>query len=165
MALDIKSIFGMATDLLPGGTLVKSIVRGAGALLLKKAGEKVGVKEDKIESILNQAQKLAEEDEDVKKALLQEEEARRQFELSFFGKAGELSPKAQLWRAITRPILSLGLVGLLVLGIIIQYLQQIFGVPKAELLVIPGQVVELAKWVVAFWFTSRGVEKVVGLFK
>lgn len=165
MALDLKSIFGMATDLLPGGTLVKSIVRGAGALLLKKAGEKVGVKEDKIESILNQAQKLAEEDEDVKKALMQEEEARRQFELSFFGKAGDLSPKAQLWRAITRPLISFGLVGLFFVGIIIRYLQHIFGVPEAGLLPIPPEVVELTKWVVAFWFTSRGVEKVVGLFK
>lgn len=64
-------------------------------MLLKKAGEKVGVKEDQIESILNQAQKLADEDEDIKKALLQEGETRRQFELQFFGKAGDLSPKAR----------------------------------------------------------------------
>lgn len=166
MTLNVKSIFGMAADLLPGGTLVRSIVRGAGSLLLKKAAQTVGVEEKQIDSILSQAQKLAIEDEDLKKALLQEEEARRQFELAFYGRAADLSPRAQLWRTITRPLLSFGLVGLLTLGILIQYGQQIFtGVSGPELLEIPGEIVELSKWVVAFWFTSRGVEKIVGVLK
>lgn len=162
MGLNLKSIFDTAADLLPGGTLVKSIVKGAGALVLKKAAKQVGVAEKDIESVLSSAEKIAAEDEEIKQALREEEKKRREFELSFYGRAADLSPKAQLWRAITRPILSIGLVGLFAIGILIQYGQQLFGADKP--LTIPPETVELGKWIVAFWFSSRGVEKVVQLF-
>ncbi len=166
MPLSVKSIFGIASELLPGGTLARSIVRGAGGLLLKKAAKEIGVEEKTIDSILIQAQKIADKDEEIRKALLREEDARRQFELAFYGRAADLSPRAQLWRAITRPVLSIALVGLFALGILIQYGQQLlFEFQNPDLLQIPKEVVELAKWVVAFWFTSRGIEKIVGLFK
>lgn len=162
MGFNLKTLFNTAADLLPGGTLVKSIVQGAGSLLLKKAGKKVGVKEEQIDSILRQAQKLADEDEEIKKAIREEEESRRQFELAFYGRAADLSPRAQLWRAITRPLISFGLVGLFVIGILIHYGQQLCGLPSNELLKIPGEVLQLTKWVIAFWFSSRGLEKILG---
>ena len=166
MKLDVTSVFGLAADLLPGGSLLKSIVRGAGSILLKRAAKTAGLEEKQIDSLLSQALKLADEDDELKRALRQEEEERRQFELAFFGRMADLEPRAQLLRAITRPILSLGLLGLFTLGILIQYGQQlIVGIPGADCLAIPGALVELTKWVVAFWFTSKGVEKIAGLIK
>jgi hypothetical protein len=164
MSFNVQSVFRTAVDLLPGGTLVRSLVEGAGSLLIKKAAKTVGLKEEKIGEVLNEVRRLAADDEEIKRAIKQEEDSRREFELAFYGRAADLSPQAQLWRSITRPLLSLILVALFVLGVLIQYGQQVMG-NGGNFLIIPPEVVELAKWVVAFWFTSRGVEKVMGRFK
>ncbi len=164
MSFNVQSIFRTAVDLLPGGTLVRSLVEGAGSMLLKKAARAVGLGDDKIGEVLDEARRLATHDEEIKQAIRREEDARREFELAFFGRAADLSPRAQWWRAVTRPLLSLTLSALFVLGVLIQYGQQLAGSGGA-VLVIPPEVVELTKWVVAFWFTSRGVEKVMGMFK
>ena len=161
MGLDMKTIFDTAADLLPGGTLLKSIIKGAGALLLKKAAKKVGISDATVDSIFKEAENIAETDIEMKEILLKEESGRREFELAFYGKASELSPKAQLWRTITRPLLSFSMVGLFVLGVLIQYVQQIGG---WSLLVVPDQVVEVTKWVVGFWFGGRSIEKIVQTF-
>lgn len=164
MTFRVQSIFETAADLLPGGTLVRSLVEGAGNLLLKKAAQTVGLADEQLDKVLDQARRLAADDAEIKDALQREEESRRQFELAYYGRAADLSPRAQWWRAVTRPLLSLGLVTLFALGVLIQYGQQIAGV-EHNVLAIPSEVVELSKWVVAFWFTSRGVEKVVGRLK
>lgn len=166
MALKLQSLLGIASDLIPGGAVARSLAQGAGGYLLKKAASEAGVKPETIDLILVQAQKIAAQDEQIRKSLSEEEEMRRQFDLAFYGRVADLSPAAQLWRTITRPLLSMTMIGLLTIGILIQYGQQvIFGVDETDLLRIPVEVVELSKWVIAFWFTSRGVEKVVGLFR
>jgi len=164
MGLNLTKIVSSAADLLPGGSIVRSIVEGAGHLLIRKAASEIGIDDQQVDRVLSGVKRLSLEDAEIQAALQQEEEARREFELAFYGKASDLNPQAQFWRTITRPLLSFGLVGLFALGILIQYGQQLF-MTSSEILTIPPQVVELSKWVVGFWFTSRGVEKIFGLIK
>ncbi|MBU0520066.1 hypothetical protein KKA00_10255 [bacterium] len=164
MGINLKSIVSSAADLLPGGTIVRSLVEGAGHLLVRKAAKEIGIADRQIDQVLSGVKRLAQQDPELQAALQKEEQARREFEMAFYGKAAELSPQAQLWRTITRPLLSFSLVGLFALGILIQYYQQVF-ISLPDLLIIPEEVVELSKWVVGFWFTSRGVEKIIGLMK
>lgn len=160
--MKLKDIIGTVADFIPGGGITKSIIKGAGSLLLKKAASKVGVPESTIDVVLKESQSIAETDPEMQKILSEENQKQREFELAFYGKAADLSPKAQLWRAMTRPIISFGLVGLFVIGVLIQFGQQIFG--SSYVLELPPQLLQLCKWVVAFWFSSRGIEKVVGIF-
>lgn len=160
--MNLKDVIGTVTDLIPGGGIVKSLVKGAGSLLLKKAAGKAGVPESTVDAILEESQRIAESDPEMQKILSEENQKQREFELAFYGKMGDLSPKAQLWRAITRPIISFGLVGLFALGVLIIFAQQIFG--STYVIEMPAQLLTLVKWVVAFWFSGRTVEKVVGLF-
>lgn len=71
----------------------------------------------------------------------------------------QLSPRAQVWRSITRPLVTFGIVGVLLLGVLIQYVQGIFG---AEVIEIPKQMFVFCKWTLGFWFGSRGIEKILG---
>jgi len=69
-----------------------------------------------------------------------------------------LDPKAQYLKSVARPVIAISLVGLFVLGILIQWTQQIF---NAEYLIsIPKEVITFAKIVVSAYIGSRGVEKV-----
>lgn len=72
----------------------------------------------------------------------------------------QLSPRAQVWRSITRPVITFSIIGLIVLGVLIQYVQSIVGVEQQ--LEIPKQVFSFGKLVMAFWFGSRGLEKLLG---
>jgi len=65
-------------------------------------------------------------------------------------------------RNLTRPIISLGIIGLFTIGILIQYTQTLLG---HNILLIDPLLYQLAKWVCAFWFVSRGVEKIIALLK
>lgn len=65
-------------------------------------------------------------------------------------------------RNLTRPILSFGVMGLFTIGILIQYVQTIFG---HNIMLIDPLLYKLAKWVVAFWFCSRGLEKIIRILK
>lgn len=71
----------------------------------------------------------------------------------------QLSPRAQVWRSITRPVITFSIIGLIVLGVLIQYVQGIVGIDTIE---IPKQVFSFGKLVMAFWFGSRGLEKLLG---
>lgn len=71
----------------------------------------------------------------------------------------KLSPRAQVWRSITRPLITFSIIGVIVLGILIQYVQGIIGVE--ETIEIPKQLFTFGKLVMAFWFGSRGLEKII----
>jgi len=71
----------------------------------------------------------------------------------------QLSPQAQVWRSITRPLVTFAIVGILLLGILIQYVQGIVGTETIE---IPKQMFTFCKWTLGFWFGSRGIEKILG---
>ena len=71
----------------------------------------------------------------------------------------KLSPRAQVWRSITRPMITFSIIGVIVLGILIQYVQGIIGVE--ETIEIPKQLFTFGKLVMAFWFGSRGLEKII----
>ncbi|MCX6641740.1 MAG: hypothetical protein NTW14_14840 [bacterium] len=166
MSFKAKDLLNAAGDLLPGFNLVKLIVEGAGALLLKKAAKGVGIDEKQIDAVLQEAGRIASTDEEFQKALLADESSRRQFDLAYYGSAAEVSAGSRFWRNVTRPLISLAMVGLFILGVLIRYGEQLFGGMAADqLLTVPSEVVELTKWTVAFWFTSRGVEKIAGLSK
>lgn len=158
--MKIKKIVDVITDILPFGSIAKSIAKGAGSLLLKKAAKKVGID---IEPVLAEAANLAENDFELKKLLIQEEKDVRKHDLEFFGKYADLDPKAKFWRAMVRPLLSFGLVGLFILTAFLQIIQQIF--PRVFglefMIIISPDLIVMAKWVVGFWFVGRTVEKIV----
>jgi len=71
----------------------------------------------------------------------------------------QLSSRAQVWRSITRPLVTFAIVGVLLVGVLIQYVQGICG---AEVIEIPKQMFVFCKWTLGFWFGSRGIEKILG---
>lgn len=73
-----------------------------------------------------------------------------------------LTPKAQFWKSIARPSIAMGLVGTLILGVIIQYIQQIFGVDIKDVIKIPDYIITFDKIVVSAYIGSRGLEKILG---
>ena len=85
MGIKIKDIFKVASSFIPGGSVVKSALKGAGSLLFKKAAKKVGVPEQTIDAIFSEGEKIAENDPEVRKALAEEDQKRREFEMTFLG--------------------------------------------------------------------------------
>jgi|GEM_PF-3765430 len=161
MAIKIKDIFKVAADLIPGGSVVKSIVKGAGALLFKKAAKKVGIPEKTIDAIFSEGEKIAENDPEIRKALAEEDQKRREFEMSFFGRAADLSPQAQLWRAMTRPWISWASIGTYLLMHIARFILlacKVTGVPE-----VPTDLKKVVITIIGFWFLSRGGEKIFEL--
>ncbi len=57
MALNLKKIADAITDIIPLGSLAKSLVKGAGSLLFKKAAKAVGIKEEKVDELFLEASK------------------------------------------------------------------------------------------------------------
>lgn len=161
MSLKLGKILDVITDVIPLGTTVKSIVKGAGSLLLKKAAKKVGVD---IEPVLEEANKLAEYDHEVRMALIEETKESRKHELEFYGRFAELDIASQKLRARTRPYLSFGLIGLFMLYGLAALVQQLF--PRVfglEFMIIPPEsLVKIAMVVVGFWFGGRSLEKIFG---
>lgn len=157
----LKKLVGGALDMIPGGSIVKSLADGAASLLIRKAAGKVGISDEKVDELLDAGSAVAARDPEVQAQLAAEEQQRREFELDFYGRAADLSPKAQFWRAATRPIITFSLIGLFVIGTLTGYVQQVLETAPLE---IPPSVVELTKWVVAFWFSGRSAEKIIGMF-
>ena len=157
----VTGVAGGLLSMIPGGSLVSSIIGGAGKLLLGKAAAIAGIPGDTISKLSDAIVSVSNNDPEVQQAIAKEEEERRKFELEFFGRAADLSPKAQFWRAFTRPILTITLVGLFALGTITQMVQGVLGYTP---LTMTPELVELVKWVAAFWFTGRSVEKLIGSF-
>ena len=165
MGIKIGKILGSIADVLPFGTVAKSIIKGAGSLLLKKAAKKVGID---IEPVLEEANKMAEYDQEIKLALINEEKERRAHELAFFGRFSELDEKTKKLRSMMRPMVTIGLVGFYLVGLIVNLIQQIipssvFGFEFSY--VHPEHLVKLIIVVVGFWFTGRTIEKIADIVK
>jgi len=165
VAIKIGKILGSIADVLPFGTVAKSIIKGAGSLLLKKAAKKVGID---IEPVLEEANKMAEYDQEIRLALIDEEKERREHELAFFGRFSELDEKTKKLRSMMRPMVTIGLVGFYLIGLLVNLIQQI--VPSSVFgfefsYVHPEHLVKLIIVVVGFWFTSRGIEKIAEIVK
>ena len=160
MAIKLGKIFDVITDALPFGSVAKSIVKGAGSLLLKKAAKKIGVD---IQPVLDEANKLAEYDHEIRLLLIEEEKERRKHELEFYGKFTELDIGSQKLRARVRPLLSFGLVGLFMLYGILALVQQIFPtILGLEFIIVPPEaLVKITVIVVGFWFGGRSLEKIL----
>ena len=167
MAIKIGKILGAVAEFLPFGTVAKSLVKGAGSLLLKKAAKVVGIKEEKVEELFVEAGKLAEYDHEIRLALIKEENDRRAHELAVFGRFTELDTTSQKLRARVRPLLSFSLVGLIITYGLINIIHGIFpyvmGLEFA--LVPPAWLKDMAIIVVKFWFVGRTAEKIVKTLK
>lgn len=162
MAIKIGKILGTLADVLPLGAVAKSIVKGAGSLLLKKAAKVVGIKEEKVDELFVEASKIAEYDHEIKKALLDEEKQKRAHELAVFGRFAELDEGSQKWVARIRPMLSFGLVGTYIAYcwayLIAQLFPYWFGFEIPP--VIPPSLIKVTIAVCFFWFAGRSWEKV-----
>lgn len=163
MGLKFKDILKVASDLIPGGSIVKSLVKGAGSLLFKKAAKKLGVPEDTVNAIFSESEKIAENDPEIRKLLADEDQKRREFEVTFFGSAADLNPKAQLIRAMTRPGISWATVGLFLLLHLARFVLITCGVDGTP--EIPEEIKHVVFAIIGFWFSWRGLEKVVSIFK
>lgn len=101
---------------------------------------------DKVDGVLSGQR-------DIKKQLLEQE-------MSFFGKMAELPVLGQTIRAMTRPILSWFIVLLFGVG---QVLYWIYiwkhNIVQPEFL--PEALVTTVKWIIGFWFGSRGLQETV----
>lgn len=161
MGIKLGKILGAVADIVPFGSVAKSIVKGAGSLLLKKAAKKIGVD---IEPVLEEAGKMAEYDQEIKLALIEEEKEKRAHELAVFGRFAELDEGSAKLRARTRPLLSFGLIGLFMLYGIVALIQQLLPTTKGLefAIVFPPALVKIALAVVGFWFGGRTIEKVFG---
>jgi hypothetical protein len=162
--MNLKKIFDAVTDIIPLGGLAKSLVKGAGSLLFKKAAKAVGVKDGVVDSIFVEAERLAEYDHEIKKALIEEEKEKRAHELAVFGRFAELDVGSQKLRARIRPLLSFGLIGLFMVYGIVALIQQLFPTVRGLefAIVFPPALVKRALAVVGFWFGGRTIEKVFG---
>jgi len=167
MAIKLKKIFDAVTDVIPFGGIAKSLVKGAGSLLFKKAAKAVGVKDDVIDGIFREADKLAEYDQEIRLALINEEKEKRAHELAVFGRFAELDEGSKKWVARIRPMLSIGLVGTYIAFCWIHLYAQLFpykfGFEIAP--VFPPSLIKVTLWVCGFWFVGRTVEKVTDIFK
>jgi len=167
MGLNLKKIFDAVTDIVPLGGVAKSLIKGAGSLLFKKAAKVVGIKEDVINDIFVEADKLAEYDQEIKLALIEEAKEMRVHALAVFGRFAELDVCSQKLRARIRPLLSFGLVGMFILICFAYLVQQLF--PKLLglefMITFPPELVSITKVVIGFWFGGRTIEKVVDIFK
>lgn len=167
MAINLKKIAEAVADIVPLGGIAKSLVKGAGSLLFKKAAKVVGIKEEKVDELFVEASKIAEYDHEIKKALIDEEKEKRVHELAVFGRFAELDEGSQKLRARVRPLLSFGLVGLILLYGLIQLVAQIFPyLMGLEFLPVPPAWLEKTTLIViGFWFTGRTAEKIAKIVK
>lgn len=72
-----------------------------------------------------------------------------------------LDPIAQYNRTMARPRIALTITYTYVLGVIVQWVQQLAGVAKEELITIPDTLLSAFTLAISFYIGSRGVEKVV----
>lgn len=167
MSIKLKDIINIVTDIIPLGTVVKTLGKGVGALLTKKVAKIVGIPEETVEQVLIETEKIAERDHEIRKMLIEDAKADRQHQVEFFGKFGELDTGSQKLRSRMRPILTLGLVGTFDLFIIVIFISQMFPylfgfeIPP----VMPPELTSIVKVIIAFWFGGRTIEKVAKIIK
>lgn len=162
MGLNLKKIANAVATVIPLGGVAKSLVKGAGSLLFKKAAKAVGIKEEKVDELFVEASRLAEYDHEIKKALIEEEKEKRAHELAVFGRFVELDEGSKKLVSRIRPLLSFGLVGTYILYcltfLIAQLFPYLFGFEIPP--VIPPSLVKITIAVCFFWFAGRSWEKV-----
>ena len=167
MGLKFKDILKVVTDVIPFGTVVKTLGKGVGALLTKKVAKVTGIKVEDVEKVLIKTQQEIEGDQEIKRLLIADAKAERKHELDFYGSFGELDTGSRKLRASVRPILSFGLVGLIfvygIVGLYCQLFPYTFGLEFIP--AVPAWLEKTCLWVVGFWFGGRTIEKVVGIFK
>lgn len=167
MGLKFKDIINIVTDIIPFGTVVKTLGKGVGALLTRKVAKATGMKPEDIETVLIKTQQEIEGDQEIKRLLIADAKEERKHELDFYGSFGDLDTGSQKLRARVRPVLSLGLIGLFMLYGLVSLFEQcfpyLFGMEF--LLVFPPALVTISLAVVGFWFGGRTIEKVASIFK
>ena len=81
-------------------------------------------------------------------------------EVGFFGKVAELPVLGQTIRALTRPLISWFVILLFGIGQILYWVYTWkYSTPAPEFL--PDSLVTIVKWIVGFWFGSRGLQETV----
>jgi len=167
MGIKLKDIFNIVTDIIPLGTVVKTLGKGVGSLLTKKVAKVVGIPEETVEQVLIETDKVAERDHEIRKMLLEDVKADRQHQIDFFGKFGDLDEGSQKLRSRMRPILTFALVGTFDLFVIVIFISQMFPyvfgfeIPPT----MPPELTNIVKVIIAFWFGGRTVEKIVSTIK
>lgn len=105
------------------------------------------------EKILDKVDNVLTGQRDIKKKLLDQE-------MNFFGRMAELPVLGQTIRAMTRPILSWFVALLFGTGQVLYWIYiWKYKVPMPEFL--PDALVTVFKWVIGFWFGSRGLQETV----
>jgi len=167
MGLSFKQILNVVTDVIPFGTVVKTLGKGVGALLTKKVAKVTGIKIEDVEKVLVKTQQEIEGDQEIKRLLIADAKEERKHELDFYGQFGQLDTFSQKLRARVRPILSFSLVGLIITYGIINLIHMIFPyVMGLEFAIAPPLWLEnMATVVVKFWFVGRTAEKIVSIWK
>ena len=167
MGIKFKDILNVITDVIPLGTVVKTLGKGVGSLLTKKVAKVVGIPEETVEQVLIETDKVAERDHEIRKMLLEDVKADRQHQIDFFGKFGDLDEGSQKLRSRMRPILTFALVGTFDLFVIVIFVSQMFPylfgfeIPPT----IPPELVKVVNIIVMFWFGGRTIEKVAKIIK
>jgi hypothetical protein len=163
MGIKFKDILGAVTDFIPLKGLAKLAGKGAVALLGKKVAKVVGIDEKTVDNVFIEANKIVEQDHELKKLLIEESKAIRKHELDFFGSFAQLDLKTQKMRARMRPLLSLTMVGMFALYGLCFLFQQLFPyVLGMEFMIeFPAELVSITKVIIMFWFGGRTLEKVV----
>lgn len=105
------------------------------------------------EKIVDKVDNLVSGQQDIKKKLIEQE-------LSFFGKASELPPLGAVIRAMTRPVISWFIILLFGVGQILYWIYiWKYRIAMPEFL--PEALVTTVKWIIGFWFGSRGLQETV----
>ena len=148
MGIKVGDILGTVTDLIPGGGIAKTLLKGALGLVLKKAAAKISPEAEAIVGkVLEEAPKTLEGDKELQKAVLEEESTIRKFFLDTYGLYTDLSTKFEkVIRSLVRPTITWFFTGLL------------------GYLVITKQPVDdkffwLASLTIAAWYGQKGWER------
>ena len=76
-----------------------------------------------------------------------------------------LDPIAQYNRTMARPRIALTITYTYVLGVVIQWVQQLCKVPKEELITIPETLLTAFTLAITAYMGSRGIEKITSIIK
>ncbi|MBA7497108.1 hypothetical protein ES702_07717 [subsurface metagenome] len=95
-----KSVVGIASSIIPGGSIVKS--------LLKLGAKKIPGGEKFLEDVFNESEALYRERADIRDAYLAEMKEQNKFYIESEGRYAELKTKAEgIIRTMTRPFLTI----------------------------------------------------------
>jgi len=130
---------------------------------LKLGAKKIPGGEKFLEDVFNEAETIYIDRKEVRESFLKEQEAERRYIIESEGRYSELSKTERVWRTLMRPLLTVSVVGSFILIIWISIFQNILG--SRVIIHAPDTLVMFSKWIVAFWFCSRGAEKLFTILK